>query len=140
MMMLGNRQLAMQHHPVYQVRQLAQSATDSLRRSSLRYGQSLFVTFPFGGTPHLSPYRERLTRSDQQSVDMLHCQGEVDRFVFLQLHVDITQPAANQGVVAIDQDGQWLLCPFVGKRCLSDEVSQMTFQYLFLHRQPVGEG
>ena len=77
---------------------------------------------------------------DQQPVDMLHGEGEVGGLVLLQLHVDIAESAADQRVVSIDDDGQGCLSPLMGEAGLPKEVSQMPFQYLFLHREAIGEG
>ena len=104
--MLNDGEIAMEHHPVDEVGELAQSAPNALRGCSLGNGKSLFIAFLGCGAPYLMPHREGLARADNESVDMLDSQGEVGGLVFLQLHIDITQATTNEGVVAIDDHGE----------------------------------
>ena len=74
-MVLRDGQLAVQHHPVDQVRQLAHPASNPLRRLSLRDGKTLFVTLSLSGTADAFPYGEGLARTNQQPVNMFHGQS-----------------------------------------------------------------
>ena len=95
MMMLRDGQFAVQHEPVDEVRQLAHAAANALRGLTLGDGQPFLVSPTLGGAPDELPYGERLTRTFQQSVDVLHRQSEVCRLVLLQLHVHIAQSPAD---------------------------------------------
>ena len=95
-MVLRDGQLAMQHEPVYQVRQLAHAAADALRGLALGDGQSLLVAPALGSASDEFPYGECFAGMNHQSVDMLHCQGQVRRLVLLQLHIDVAQSPTDQ--------------------------------------------
>ena len=95
MVVLRDGQVAVQHHPMYQVRQLAHAPANTLRGLSLRNGKPLFVTFPLGGSANEFPHRKRLAGTDQQTVNVGHGQSQIGGLVLLQLHVDIAQSAAN---------------------------------------------
>ena len=102
-MVLRDGQLAMQHHPVYQVRQLAHPASDPLRWLPLRDGQSLFVTFPLCGTADALPDGEGLAGTNEQPVNVFYGQGQIGGLVLLQLHIDIAQSATDKRVVLVNK-------------------------------------
>ena len=106
---LNDGELAMEHHPVYEVRKLAEASTNALRGFPIGDKESLLVAFPAVGAPNKLPHGERLARVNEDAVDMAHGQCEVRGLVLLQLHVHVAQAAAYEGVVAIDKDGQTLL-------------------------------
>ena len=114
-MMLRDGQVAVQHEPVDEVRQLAHAAADALRRLALGDGQSLPVALPLRGAPDEMPDGEGLAGTDHQPVDVIHRQGQVRRLVLLQLHVHIAQPPSDERVVAIDHHGQLLHRPLPGE-------------------------
>jgi len=105
-MVLRDGQLAVQHHPVDQVRQLAHSASDSLRRLPLRDGKTFFVALPLSGTADALPDGEGLAGTNQQPVNVFHGQGQIGGLVLLQLHVDIAQSATDKGVVPVNEHRQ----------------------------------
>ena len=70
---------------------------------------------------------------------MLHRQREVGGLILLQLHIHISQTAADERVMVIDQDGQRFLASLLGEAGISEEVLQMAFKDAFLHREKVGE-
>ena len=106
MMVLGDGEFTVQHHPVDEVGQLAQSAADAFVGAPLGDGESFFVAFALCGTSYHLPDREGLTRVNDESVDTFHCQCQVSGFVLLQPHIHITQSAADKRVVTIDEHRQ----------------------------------
>ena len=139
MMMLHDSEITVQHQPMDQVRQLAHATSDALRGLSLGDGQSLLIALPLSGSTYEFPDGEGLARMNDQSVDMPHRQGQIGGLVLLELHVHITQTATDEGVVAIDDNGQGILRPLPGKMGLMQPVLKMTLQDLLLHRQAIGE-
>ncbi len=140
MMMLGDGELAMKNEPVNEVGQLAESAADSLAGLALGDGQSFFVALPPGGATYLFPDGEGLPRTYEQSVDMGDGQGEVGGFVLLQQHVDIAKASADEGIVAIHQDGQRRLADVLGEARGMEDVAEVALQYFFLHGETIREG
>ena len=139
-MMLRDGQLAVQYKPMDEVRQLAHAATDTLRGLTLGDGQSLLVAFPLGRASNESPDGERLARTNQQPVDVLHRQSQVRSLVLLQQHVHVAQPTTNQRVVAIDHHGERLLLPLLSELRLPYHIQDVALQDFLLHRQPIGKG
>lgn len=138
-MVFGDGQVAVEHHPVDEVGELAHAASDAFGWFSVGDGESLLITLAFSGATNQFPYREGFPWTNQQSVNMLHSQCEVDRLVLLQLHINIAQSATDEGVVAIDDHGQRVLGALMGKTCLMKRVLQVTLQDLLLCRQSIGE-
>lgn len=131
--MFNDGEIAMEHHPVDEVRELAQAAPNALRGLSLGNGESLFIAFLGCGAPNLTPHGEGLTRADDESVDMLDSQGEVGGLVFLQLHIDIAQATTDEGVVAIDDHGERIGGALMGEGDMGEEILEVALQDLLLH-------
>lgn len=89
MMMLRYCQVAVQYHPVNQIGQLTQTATDALRSFSSRDCEAVFIALPLGGSAHKFPKRKSLARANYQAIDVSDRQCEVCRLVLLQLHIDV---------------------------------------------------
>ena len=106
MVVLNDGEVAVEHHPVDEVRQLAQAATDALRGLALGDGEPLLVALKRCGAANLMPHGEGLARADDESVDMGNSEGEVGGLVLLELHIDIAQAPTDERVVAIDDNGQ----------------------------------
>ena len=138
-MMLCNGELAMEHHPMDKVGQLAQTASDAFRWFALGDGQPNPEASPSGSPTYEFPDGERLTRTNQHTINTGSCQSKVDRLILLKLHIHITESAPYQGVVPIDQDGQHLarLLPCKTNPCKA--VPNTPLQYLLLHREAIGE-
>lgn len=102
-------------------------------------GQSLLVALALSGAPYTLPYGEGLARANEQPVDMADGQREVGSLVLLQLHVDIAQSTANEGVVAIDEYGQRCLCTLLGEGRIPEEVPEVTLQNFLLRREAIGK-
>ena len=131
--MFNDGEIAMEHHPVDEVRELAQAAPNALRGLSLGNGESLFIAFLGCGAPNLTPHGEGLTRADDESVDMLDSQGEVGGLVFLQLHIDIAQATTDEGVMAIDDHGERIGGALMGEGYMGEEILEVALQDLLLH-------
>lgn len=103
MMVLRDGQLAVQHHPVDQVRQLAHSAANPLRRLPFRDGKPLFVALPLSGPADAFPDGEGLAGPNEQSVNVFYGQSQIGGLVLLQLHIDIAQSATDKRVVLVNK-------------------------------------
>jgi hypothetical protein len=55
------------------------------------------------------------------------------------LHVDVTQAAADQGVMPINQNGQSRFGSLLGEKRMLKRVLQAPFHNLLLHRQAIGK-
>ena len=140
MMVFDNGQIAVEHHPVDQVRQLAKAPSYPLRRLTFRDDKPFLVALLRCGAPDEFPDGKGLAGRDEQSVDVRNCQGKVGGLVLLQLHVDVAQAATDERVVAIDEHGQAFRFPLTGKPGIAEEVLQMALQDLLLQRKSIGEG
>lgn len=139
MMMFRDGEVAMEHHPVDEVGELAHAASDALAGLSMRDGESFLIASALCGAPDEFPYGEGLSWMDEQSVDVLDCQSEVDRLVFLQLHIHIAQTATDERIVAIDDHRERVLCAFLSKADTVEHVLDMTLQDFLLRGQTVSE-
>jgi len=96
MVVFDDGELAVEHHPMDEVRQLAHASADAFRGFALGNGESFLVALaPRGATYHL-PYGEGLARTDEQSVDMADGECQVGGFILLQLHVDLAESAPDE--------------------------------------------
>ena len=139
-MVLGDGQLAVEHHPVYEVRQLAHTAPDALRGLASGYGEPFLVALAPCGASHEPPQREGFAGADDDTVDVGDGKGKVDGLVLLKLHVHVAQPAADERVVAIDHHGQRLTASLGGEARLASEVAEVALQYFLFHRKTIGKG
>jgi len=135
----GDGEVAVQHHPVDEVRELAHAAADALRGAPFGDGETFLVSLTLGGATDETPDRESLAGPDEESVDMLHRQREVGGLILLQLHIHVSQTAADERVMVIDEGGQQLLALLLSEAGISEEVLQMAFKDAFLHRETVGK-
>ena len=136
---LGDGEVAMEHHPVDEVGELTESASDALRGLSLGDGESFFITSGGGSAPYLVPHGEGLARVDDESVDMGDGEGEVGSFVLLELHVDIPQSAADEGVVSVDDDREGVGGTFVGEGDPGAPVFEVALQDFLFRGEFIGE-
>ena len=139
MMMFRDGEVAVEHHPVDEVGELAHAASNALAGLSVRDGESFLISSALGGATDEVPYGEGLSGMNEQSVDVLDCQSEVDRLVFLQLHIHIAQTATYERVVAIDDHRKRVLGAFLGKADTFEHVLDMTLQDFLLHGQTISE-
>ena len=139
MMMFRDGEVAVEHHPVDEVGELAHAASDALAGFSMRDGESFLIASALCGAPDEFPYGEGLSGMNEQSVDVLDCQSEVDRLVFLQLHVHIAQTATDERIVAIDDHRERVLGAFLSKADTVEHVLDMTLQDFLLRGQTVSE-
>ena len=140
MMMFDNGQIAVEHHPVDQVRQLAKPPSYPLRRLTFRDDKPFLVAFLRRSASDEFPDGKGLAGRNEQPVDVLHRQRQVRRLVLLQLHIHVTQPTADERVVAIDDYRQRLLRPLLSEQRLPHHVLHVALQDFLLHRQPIGKG
>jgi hypothetical protein len=121
-----------------EVRELAHAAADALGGLAALDGQSLLVPFAFGGPADEFPYRESLAGADEDAVQVGYGQCQVLGLVLLQLHVDIPQPAPDEGVMSINNYRKILPALFPGKGGLPYQILQVALQDAFFHRKAVG--
>ena len=138
--MLSYGQFAVQHHPVNEVGELAQSAADAFRGLAFGDGESLLVAFPPRCSSDAFPYGERLAGTDYQSVDVPDGQRKIGSLVLLQHHIDIAEPSADERVMLIDEDGQRRFHSLAGKGRPLQEVLHVSLRDFLLDRQSIGEG
>ena len=115
-MMLYNLQWGMQNHPMDEVGKLAHTAACAALRFSVGNGKSLKIALFRTERTDEMPKGKGFAGTDQDAGDLWRGKRQIDRFVFLQIHVDIAQLAANQGLVPIDEHRQWLV-RFFGSKC-----------------------
>ena len=138
-MMLGDGEVAVKHHPVNEIRELAHTASNAFGWLSVRNGQPFLIPSAGSGSSDEFPDREGFAWTNEHSIDVSHGKSEIDSLVFLQLHVHISQTTANEGVVAIDDDGQRVLCFLLCKTDTFETIVQMSFQNFFLNGKTIGE-
>lgn len=113
---LHNSQRAVKGHPMDQVRELAHAAAHPLPCGAIADGHARPVALPGRAPPHHAPKGKSLPWGDDHPVDTGRGQRQVDRFVFLQLHIHLAQPAADQRLVPVDQHRQRFCHLPLGKR------------------------
>lgn len=138
--MLGDGEIAVEHHPVDEVGELAHAASDALGGFSLSDGEPFLISLAACGSSDEFPHGEGFARTNQEPINVLDSQGEIDGLVLLQLHIDVAQTATNKGIMSIDDGGQRVVGTLCGELCVMTEVLQITLEDFLLHGETIGEG
>ena len=134
---LGDGEGAVQHQPVDQVRQLAQSAPDALAQPAAGDGQSLLIALAAGGVAHRAPEGKGFAGGDDQPVHLCGGQLQVAGLALLQPGVYPGQPAADYRAVALHQSGQRLGLTGGRKPLAACQVLRMAHKPLLAQRELV---
>ena len=114
--MLDDVQVAVQHHPVDQIGELAHAAAHAAAGPASAGDHQALPEAPVcGGISHQRPEGEGLPGTDQNPVDAGRCQPQVHCLVLLQLHLHISKPPPDQRRVLFDPHRQQFLLFGPGK-------------------------
>ena len=125
MVVLHDTQRGMEHQPVQQVGELAQSAADALRRLPTLDHEPFAVALPRRGRSHEPPERKDFARPDEHARHFRRGKPQIDGLVFLEPHVHVAEPPPDERGMAICQYRKRLFPPRPGKGAGAAQILQM---------------
>lgn len=137
--LLGDGQRRVEHHPVDEVAELAHPAADSFVGLRIGVDETCAVAACGAGRPDETPERKRFARTDEDAVDLRCGERKVDGFVVLQHRIDLAERAADEGIVAVDERGKRRFRARFGKVLTGCDVAQRAERAAFLNRNAVRE-
>ena len=134
---LHDGQRGVEHHPVDEIGHLAHTAPHAAGRRPIGDGQPLPEPPASSGVAYQPPEREGLPWPNEHCVDPGRGQGQVDRLVFLEAHIHIAQPPADEGAVLVNEHRQELLLPCPGEPLAGEDVFYPARPPLLISRDAV---
>ena len=125
MVVLHDTQRGMEHQPVQQVGELAQSAADALRRLPTLDHEPFAVALPRRGRSHEPPERKDFARPDEHARHFRRGKPQINGLVFLEPHVHVAEPPPDERGMAIYQYRKRLFPPRPGKGAGAAQILQM---------------
>lgn len=139
MVVFRDGQRGMEHHPVDEIGELAHPAADPRGRNAIPNGQPFPIALTGGTIACQPPKGKGFAGADQNFVHMGSNQRKVDRLVFLEDRIGVSELSPDQGGMAFDSHRKQGIRLNGSEFFPGDEILQSTLPNFFPGGELVGQ-